>query len=394
MPDRIIMPKTGMTMVAGIIVEWKKKEGDEIQKGEVIAEIETDKATMELESDYSGTILKIMHPAGSVVPVVNTIAWIGSPGEKIPEQETKPDIYDSHIHTIEVAKPLAVNENPLPVLKPFVFDPRVKATPAARRLAAERGIKLKDVRTRGRNGEVRAADILSVDTEAVAPEDRIVELTRIQRTAGIRLTRSHNEIPAVTQHFKADITELINRRKVNNKNGGIKISVNDFILYASAVMLKKHPRLNSRLITDNKILYKGRINIGVAVATAEGLVVPVLRDAGSKNITEIAAEAKALAGKGRNGQLRPEDMSDGTFTVSNLGMYDVVSFTPIINQPEAAILGVCAAEDELKMINGKIENRKIIGLSLTYDHRIIDGADAALAVRTLKSVLESPETIL
>ncbi len=441
---RIIMPKTGMAMEEGVIIEWRVKEGDKVSKGDVIAELETDKSTMELESDYAGTVLKILYPAGTTVPVVRTIAWIGKPGEATPEDEESASAAgaaDEPAAAASVPSGAAASAQPAAAKADAVGD-RVKATPAARRAAGDKGVNLADVQPSGKHGEVREADVLNAPSVTATPlaariaaeqnipladvsgsghagkifkadlsalsvmspavaddfvpnyQDEYVKLTGIQKITGKRMFQSHTEIPVVTENAKADVTELLAIRKSLNDSLGTKISINDFVLLAAARMLRLNPRLNSSLADDDQLLYKGRINLGMAVATPKGLLVPVIKDADMYSITGLSAAAKDLAVKGRDGKLKSDDMEDGTFTVSNVGMYGVTSFTPIINQPQAGILGVCAIEDQLKMIDGEIVNRKVMGLSLTFDHRIVDGAEAAMALSTLRDFLEAPLTIM
>ena len=418
MADRIIMPKTGMAMEEGIILEWLKNEGDAVSRGDVVAEIETDKSTMELESDYDGTLLKILYPAGTTVPVVKTIAWIGTPGEELPveeeavrEPEEAEKAPSAEVEAAAEAAPAAEE----------IMNGRIRATPAARRAAAERGINLADAAAGGRHGEIREADVLAVQKPGATPlaariaadqqirlsgvagsghagkifksditalagiapeaaasepvyEDKLVKLTGIQKITGARMLQSHSEIPVVTENTKADVTELLSIRKSLNSSLQTPVSINDFVMLAAARALRLNPRMNSELRGDS-LLYKGNINLGMAVATERGLLVPVIKDADMYSLTGISSAARALAEKGREGRLKPEDMQSGTFTVSNIGMYGVTSFTPIINQPEAGILGVCAVEDQLKMVDDEIVNRKIMGLSLTFDHRVVDGAE-------------------
>jgi pyruvate dehydrogenase E2 component (dihydrolipoamide acetyltransferase) len=444
MAEKIIMPKTGMAMEEGVIIEWLIKEGDVVSQGDIVAEIETDKSTMELESDYDGTILKILYPAGSTVPVVKTIAWIGTPGEELPAEEgVAPAAPAAHKPEPAVATaPAANTASTVTAAKAEMVGDRVKATPAARRVAAEKGVSLAEVEPGGKHGEIRENDVLSVPSVSATPlaariaadqkiplsdvsgtghggkifksdlsalsgmsaavdetfvpnyQDELVELTKIQKITGARMFQSHSEIPVVTENAKADVTELLEIRKSLNASLGSKLSINDFVMLATARMLRLNPRMNSSLAEGGKLLYKGRINLGMAVATPKGLLVPVIKDADMYSITGISAAAGELAAKGREGKLKMDEMEGGTFTVSNVGMFGVTSFTPIINQPEAGILGVCAVEDQLKMIDGEIVNRKIMGLSLTFDHRVVDGAEAAVAIKTLKDFLEAPLTIL
>ncbi|MDR2739573.1 MAG: 2-oxo acid dehydrogenase subunit E2, partial [Treponema sp.] len=223
--------------------------------------------------------------------------------------------------------------------------------------------------------------------------DTRVPLTNIQRITGKRMLESRLTIPDVTQNTRADVTKMLALRKELNENPGIKITVNDFILIAVAKALETNPRLNS-VLDGNELIYKGSINLGMAVATERGLLVPVIRNARALSLRQLSARAADLAGRAREGRLKAEEMDGGTFTVSNVGMFGVTAFTPIINPPEAAILGVCSVEDELRLEGEKTVSRKILGLSLTFDHRIVDGAEAAVFIKTLKDLLESPVVIL
>jgi len=431
-----------MAMEEGVIIDWLIKEGDVVSQGDIVAEIETDKSTMELESDYDGTILKILYPAGTTVPVVKTIAWIGTPGEELPEEEAtaEAEAVPAAAEKTDAVVPAAPASAPVPAKADMIGD-RVKATPAARRAAGDKGISLAGIEPTGAHGEIREADVLSAPVVTATPlaariaaeqsislndvagsghagkvfksdltalsnmsaavaddfvpnyEDELVKLTGIQKITGKRMFQSHSEIPVVTENTKADVTELLAVRNSLNESLDAKISINDYVMLATAKALRLNPRMNSSLAGDS-LLYKGRINLGMAVATPKGLLVPVINDADMYSITGFSKAAKEMAVKGREGKLQPADMEGGTFTVSNVGMFGITSFTPIINQPEAGILGVCAIEDQLKMIDEKVVNRKIMGLSLTFDHRVVDGAEAAVFIKTIKDLLEAPLTIL
>jgi len=407
------MPKTGMAMETGVLVEWKVKKGDRVQKGDVIALIETDKSAMELESDYDGVILALLCGEGDTVPVTVTIAWIGEEGEPAPT---------------------AAGDAVVPSVTPMAGD-RVKATPAARRLARENVIDLSGITPGGKHGEIRAKDledaakvratplarrvaeaegislngirgsghggkIFSADLETagagvseVLVKDKEVPLSRIQQITGKRLQESRQEIPDVVLHAKADVTKLLAVRKEINEEPGIRITINDFVLAATVKALVANPRLNS-VYAGDKLIYKATINLGVAVATEKGLVVPVIKSAQTLGFRQISLKAAELAELARSGKLNGNDLEGGTFTVSNMGMYGITMFTPIINPPEAAILGVCAIEEIVKLENDKLINHHIMGLSLSFDHRIVDGAEAALFMKTLREFLESPYQIL
>jgi pyruvate dehydrogenase E2 component (dihydrolipoamide acetyltransferase) len=268
-------------------------------------------------------------------------------------------------------------------------------------MAADRQIPLEGVAGSGQGGKILKTDIaLLKNISGKAGEefvsnytDEYVKLTTVQKITGKRMLQSHSEIPVVTEDTKADVTELLAVRKSLNQSLSASISINDFVMLAAARALRLNPRMNSSLEGDS-LLIKGRINLGMAVAAPRGLLVPVIRDADMYSITGLSATARDLARRGRDGKLQPEEMEEGTFTVSNVGMYGVTSFTPIINQPQAGILGVCAVEDQLKMISGEIQNRSIMGLSLTFDHRIVDGAEAAVFLKTVRGLLEAPLTIM
>ncbi|MDR1308270.1 MAG: 2-oxo acid dehydrogenase subunit E2 [Treponema sp.] len=452
MANSIIMPKTGMAMEEGIIIEWRVKEGDTVAKGDVVALIETDKSTMELESDYDGVILAVLGRAGETVPVTKVIAWVGQPGEVVPVVPVD----------AEAAAPGAAASGPVPGGKAPAAPSggaalsapgsaagpeaggKVRATPAARALAQEKAVDLAAVQPGGKYGEIRRADveraagavpaalvpatplakrmaadagislagisgsgrggkIFSADlagiiggrrTGAEAGKDVRTALTNIQRITGKRMAESRRTIPEVTAQIRPDVSRLLElRRELNDvlagSGAGAKITINDFVLAAAVKALSAHPRMNSVLDGD-ELVYKGAVNLGMAVASERGLLVPVIHNARDYTLAGLSARAAELAAKAREGKLTPDEMTGGTFTVSNIGMYGITSFTPIINPPEAAILGVCAVEDELKLEGEKVVNRKKMGLSLAYDHRVVDGAESSLFLKTLKDILEAP----
>jgi pyruvate dehydrogenase E2 component (dihydrolipoamide acetyltransferase) len=448
MANSIIMPKTGMAMEEGVIIEWRIKEGDPVKKGDVVALIETDKSTMELESDYDGVILAILGKAGETVPVTKVIAWIGKPGEAVPRDSGPKAVTSSGPAAVPSGSSAAPASASPAAVSPAALtgDGKTKATPAARALAKEKGLDLAAVAPGGKYGEIRRADvektasgsavnatplarrvaeaegislagiqgsghagkIFSADLSAAfaargsavlqARPDSRVPLTNIQRITGKRMSESRQTIPEVTENTRADVTRMLAIRKelndqLNASGVSAKITVNDFVLAAAAKALAAHPRMNS-VLAGNELIYKGSVNLGLAVATERGLLVPVLRGAQNLGLVAISAAAANLAARAREGKLSPEEMSGGTFTVSNVGMYGITAFTPIINPPEAGILGVCAIEDELKLEGEKVVNRKKIGLSLAFDHRIVDGADSALFLKTIRELLEAPLLII
>jgi pyruvate dehydrogenase E2 component (dihydrolipoamide acetyltransferase) len=274
----------------------------------------------------------------------------------------------------------------------------VNATPLARRMAAGEGISLAGIAGSGYGGKIFSADLSAGKTANKVPlPDTRIALTNIQRVTGKRLTESRQTIPEVTSHIKADVSRMLEIRSELNaalSSSGIKakITINDFVLAAVVKALLHHPRVNS-VLEGNELIYKGSINLGMAAATERGLVVPVIHDAQNYSLIGLSQQAAELAARAREGKLGPEEMSGGTFTVSNIGMYGITSFTPIINPPEAAILGVCAIEDELKLDGEKVVNRKKMGLSLAFDHRIVDGAESSIFLKEIKDILEAPMLI-
>ncbi|GHV77319.1 dihydrolipoamide acetyltransferase component of pyruvate dehydrogenase complex [Spirochaetia bacterium] len=432
MANSIIMPKTGMAMEEGILLEWRVKAGDTIKKGDIVALIETDKSTMELESDYDGVILAILGQAGETIPVTRVIAWVGQAGEAVPETpagEAKPAAKaaesvapaaapqaapagaytgkatpaarklaaDKGIALSSVAPSGKSGEIRVADVEKAASEPAVQATPLARRMAADQGIALSGIQGSGHGGKIFSADLSAAASASMslgaAREDTRVPLTNIQRITGKRMLESQATIPAVTQNTRADVTKMLAVRKELNEKRGIKITVNDFVLVAAIKALEANPRMNS-VFDDKELIYKGSINLGVAVATERGLLVPVIHNAHALSLRQLSAKAADLAGRAREGKLNPDEMSGGTFTVSNVGMYGITAFTPIINPPEAGILGVCSVEDELRLEGEKVVSRKLMGLSLTFDHRIVDGAEAAVFIKTLKDLLESPVVML
>jgi len=459
MANAIIMPKTGMAMEEGAIIQWLVEEGATVEKGDPIVEIETDKSTMEVESDYDGVILKILYEEGSTVPVVVPIAFIGEAGEDISalvqtaqaEMTSDKDAPSGTTSSSEGTSSPADEKNPgdaslsapsnvyisLPEAEAEMVNGRVKATPAARRISGEKSVPLNRATPSGRSGEVRESDVVTlaaqlkstplaariaadqgmdlasidgsghggkvmkgdlasgftVSADAPVMEDKRVKLTQVQKITGKRMLQSHLEIPVVTENIRPDVTEMMAVRKRLNETLESKITVNDFVLLATVKAIMDNPRINS-ILDGDELIYKGSINMGMAVATPRGLLVPVIPNAQNLSLGGMAAQARDLSVRGREGQLQSDELSGSTFTISNVGMFGVNSFTPIINQPNAAILGVCAVEDQLKMIDGEVVNRQMMGLSLTYDHRIVDGAEASIFLRDLRDYLEAPLTVL
>lgn len=428
MAEKIIMPKTGMAMEEGMIIEWKVAVGQTVEIGDVLAEIETDKSTMELESDAEGVVLALLYEAGATVPVTLPIAWIGSEGETIPEeQQPVAEDQESQVSRKE-SVPLQEQSDLTSISEPS--QGRIKATPAARALAAKRSIDLGSVEPTGRYKEVRKADVMRLKASPLAtriaseqgislPEltgsghdgkilstdllrtfspparrdETTIELNNIRRITGKRMTESIQTIPQVTIDMSADVTELLELRKRVNEELSGSISINDLVMFALVRALKTHRRFNSRF-EGRSLAVSGSIHLGMAVATERGLLVPVIRDAQALSLTSLSVEARRVATGAREGSLPAELLQGSTFSISNLGMYSVTSFTPIINPPEAGILGVCGIEEVLRRVAGQIVDRKVLRLSLTFDHRVADGADASVFLKAIVENLESPYRLI
>lgn len=386
------MPKLGMDMEAGVIGRWLKQEGDTVQKGEILAEIETDKAVVEVESTQSGTVLKLYYPEGEILSCGTPIAYIGQPGDKIPDLE--------QINTVQTAE--SVEELP-----PFVaaqpeqtVRDRVIASPRARRCAEENRVDIASVSGTGDNGRIVEQDVLDYLNQAKPkvriPQDEVVPLAGMRKIIASRMCQSLQEMAQTNTRMDVDMTNAVSLRKQMNKRlegTGTKISYVDILVAACARALVENPQANASWESDG-IHYKNYANVGIAVDSERGLVVPVVKDADILPITEISSCSSKLINKARKGQLTPEQMKGGTFTISNLGMFEVDSFTAIVNPPETCILAVGAIVDKPVARDGQVVIRPIMNLCLSYDHRIVDGAPAARFLQCVKHYLENPVWLL
>lgn len=425
MPD-VVMPRLSDTMEEGVLSRWLKAEGDEVHRGDVLAEIETDKATMDLEAYDDGVLQRLLVAEGATVPIGQPLAVIGSdaargvataPAEPSPEPpaaEPSPEPPTAEPETAQPAPPSAAGASAPDAAAPSAG--RVRTSPLARRIARDHGVDLTTLTGTGPGGRVVRADVeaaiqatetpspgpaapAAAPTVAPAPvTDADVEeipLTAVRRVTAQRLTESvtapHFYLTTVVDAgrllaFRAEINERL-------AASGTRISVTDLLVRACAVTLRAHPQANSSWGGD-RILRHRRIHVGVAVAVDDGLIVPVIRDADRKSVGEIAAEAHALADRARSGRLTPDEFRGGTFTISNLGMYGIDHFTAVINPPEAAILAVGAATEEPVLRDGQLAARTTIKLTLSIDHRVLDGATAAEFLRDLKETLQEPLRIV
>lgn len=399
MATEIVMPKLGLTMESGAISAWLVEEGQQVQKGQALLEIATDKVTMEVEAQAAGILRKILVPAGQEVPVSTTIGVIAAADEDIssysaaaPSDPTPAAPPPSPTPTPAApSAPTPTSQAPPPSADSAGRRPH-KTSPKARKIAAEHGLELAGVSGSGPGGRIVSADVLALVEQAPAPalaaEGRI-ELSRAEQVAAERLTASYQQIPHI--HLSMDVSAVwLQQFRTGYQLEGKKISVNDLIVKATARTLSEFPRVNS-LAEDGHFRSVSQINVGIAVAAEQGLVVPVIRAAAEKTVADIALEGTRLIDAARRGQLRPDDMLDGTFTISNLGMFGISRFTAIINPPQVAILAVGAIENRVVAAGADaFAVRPQLTLTLAADHRVVDGALGARFLARLKEVLETP----
>lgn len=396
------MPKLGFDMAEGLLVRWVKGVGEAVQKGEVLAEIETDKATIEVEAEAGGVVHKHLVAENTSVPVGAPIAVIGAPGEQVDAAEL----------VGQAPGPSAVAKHAAPATEKVMAiesaddgDGRlpggVQASPVARRLAAEGGINLKDLAGSGPHGRIVKRDVEAVlGAPGIAGAPQTFEtvrapLSKLRATIGRRMTASKQQVPHFYVSADLDAGPLMAlRRDLNSRlPADSKFSINDFLVKAAALALREFPNLNSALEGD-QIVRHGEINIGVAVALDEGLLTVIVRAADRKPLGQLASELRGLVGRAREGRVRPTDIEGSTFTVSNLGMYQVDHFIAIINPPEAAILAVGSVREEAVVQAGAIVPGTRLQVTLSADHRVTDGAEAARWLQAFRSYIEAPVHLL
>ena len=458
MATKVVMEALSPTMEEGRLVEWKKQEGETVAVGDVLAEVETDKAVMELVARAGGTLLKHIVEAGSTVPVAEPVAVIGEPGEESgadgqrgrgadgkqegkrgsgttghrggEAQETQPAPDRNQPTSMPPAPPArAASESrgapqarpaPQPAVAPAPAGGRVKASPLARRIAAERGVDLGSLEGSGPEGRIVARDLEGAPAESRAtaapasltgrpsalrppsPADQPftdVPLTQIRKTIARRLSQSLGPIPTFYLTSEVDMERVWDARealKAGGQRGSgaagqeeVSVSFNDIVLKAVAMALRQHPECNAWW-QDDHIRYWNEVHLSMAVAVEEGLITPVIRHADQKGLRQIAAEARDLASRARDRRLKPEEYTGGTFSVSNLGMLDIDEFTAVINPPEAGILAVGRIVPQVVSQDGQVAVRRRMRLTMSCDHRVIDGATGARFLQTLKGMLENP----
>src|SRR5438105_1967423 len=429
MATKVHMEALSPTMEEGRLVKWTKHEGDAVKSGETLAEVETDKAVMELVARADGQLIKVLAQEGATVPVGNVVAWIGKPGEKIDgagsaqQGATKIDRAGSKEQGAAASKPTAAASAPPPRSQPApppspaaapapapADATRVKASPLAKRIAKDAGVDLKLVQGSGPGGRVIKRDVeagaAQVQRTVPAPRSVLpassggpyedVPLTQIRKTIAKRLAASIGPVPHFFLTTEIDMERAAEARETLNKQlgeEGGKISFNDIIIKAVALALVRHRACNA-WFQDDHIRYWNEVHIGMAVAIEDGLITPVIRNADTKSLSEIGAEARDLAGKARHRRLKPEEYTGSTFSVSNLGMFDIDQFTAVINPPEAGIVAIGSIVPKAVPDGERVSVRKRLRVTMSCDHRVIDGATGAAFLKTLKQMLENPLAIL
>ena len=408
------MPKLGLTMEEGTILKWRKGEGEAVEKGEIILDIQTDKVEYEVESPGGGLILKTLAGKGAVVPCGTDIAVIGEAGEDISGFEGEPDKAPEKAEPTVADAPATPPPAPAPAPAPAAPVPaqtapagRVFASPAARRVARELGIDYRVLTGSGPGGRIVQADVraaaasgLPAAPAAAASGPAAVAsstpLAGMRKIIADRMLASWSQVPRITMQAEVDLTNLLAVREASRQawenDLGVRVSINDLILFYTARAVRRCPAVNVRL-AENALEQMRDVNIGVAVAVEQGLMVPVIRGADQKSIDVISRESRALAEAARAGALGLDALAGGTFTISNLGAYGVDHFSAIINHPESAILSVGAAKERAVVRNGEVVARTTAYVGINADHRLVDGAPAAEFLATLKDMLEYPKVM-
>lgn len=419
MAEKFLMPKLSPTMEEGQIARWLKNEGETFESGETLAEVDTDKATMELTALKAGTLLKILKQGGETALLNETIAITGKAGEDFSALLAEVGSKPSAVSSKEEVKPETKVAEAKPVEAPKAEEPKPQSTngrllvsPIAARMATENGIDLRTISGSGPQGRIIKRDIESVISEQSAVSSKIQPSSFIPQPFGVsafreelaskmrqviaeRLTASTQNIPHFYLTVEIEMDNVLALRKQINASvsEAEKVSVNDIIVKASAMALVKHPWVNASF-QDKTVRFYEDADISIAVAIEDGLITPVVRAANKKGILAISAEIKELAGRAKAKKLQPEEYTGGTFSVSNLGMFGVQEFTAIINPPEAAIIAVGGASEKAVVRNGEIVVRSIMNVTMSCDHRVVDGATGAKFLQTFKQMLENPAMML
>ena len=385
MIKEIIMPKLGQTVEESTVGKWLKKEGDKVEKGDVLLEITTDKATLEVESFANGVLRKIVHKDGDIVPVLTVIGYIaGSMDEEIPERPEK-ELHEEEKEEEETSAKEPVSEVQD---KSGIEEVRVKISPLAKKLAKEKGVDITKVNGTGPGGRIVKEDILAFG-EAEKIVAKTIPLSGLRKVIAQRLQESKQTIPHFYLSTEIDMTECVKARAEKSP----KPAFDDIIIKASALAISENPEMNSSFKGDS-IEIVGDINIGLAVAVDDGLVVPVIRNADKLAISDISKKRDELVRKARERKLLPSDYEGGTFTISNLGMCEIDNFSAIINPPQSAILAIGRIKQKPVIIDGNIGIRSMMQVTASFDHRCIDGVLGAKFLQKLKYYLEDPKTLI
>ena len=418
MPVEIVMPKLGLTMTEGLIVEWRKKEGDPVKKGDILFVLETEKVTYDVEAPEDGTLGKILVKEQETVPVGAAVASLLKPGEAAVEVTAAP----AAAPKAEAAPPAPTSSPAAPAAAPPAGG-RVKATPLAKKVAKELGVDLAAVAGTGPGGRILREDVEKAKAAGVqapaaaspapappapaqapaaapaaaAAEGRLAAFTGMRKTIAKRMLQSKVEAAQAYMGNTVDATRIQALRAellpFIEKKCGARITITDLMMKVTGAALREHPVINTRW-TDKGVLYLPEVNMGMAMALGEGLIVPVIKNINAKSLGEVAQDRVALIEKGKKNSFLPDDIKGSTFTLSAMGMFGLETFTAIINQPENAILAVGAILDKPVALKGEVVIRPMMSVNLTYDHRTIDGAEAGKFMRTLKEMIEEPLYIL
>jgi pyruvate dehydrogenase E2 component (dihydrolipoamide acetyltransferase) len=406
MPVEIVMPKLGLTMTEGLIVEWRKKEGDPVTKGDILFVLETEKVTYEVEAPEDGTIGKILVKEQETVPVGAIVAYLLKPGESAAAITATP----AAAPRAEAASPAPAAASAAAAAPAAPAGGRVKASPLARKVAREYGIDLAAVAGTGPGGRVLRQDVEKAKASGIqkpaaaapapaapAAEEKLVPFTGMRRTIAKKMLQSKVESAQTYMSNTVDASKLQQYREALlpfvEKKYGVRLTITDLMMKVTAAALREHPVVNTRW-TDKGILYLPEVHMGMAMALDEGLIVPVIKSINAKSLGQIAVDRTALIKKGKTNSFLPDDIKGSTFTLSAMGMFGIEQFTAIINQPENAILGVAAIIDKPVVVKGQIVIRPMMNVNLSYDHRTIDGAEAGKFMQTLKAFIEDPVMIL
>jgi len=413
MAEIVRLPKMSDTMTEGVIVKWNYKVGDSVKSGDILAEVETDKATMDMEVYAKGTVLHLAVAEGEATPVDSIIAVVGAQGEdfqsllsgggsapnKSAESKTetpKETATTPSAPTATIASSsAAVNSS----------TDRLKASPLAKKLAEDKGININEIAGSGENGRIIKKDIENYSSQSSVASSSVaatvsgvesfheVNVSQMRKTIASRLAESKFSAPHFYLTVEINMDNAVAAREHMNSISEVKISMNDLVVKAAAASLRRNPNINSSWL-GSKIRYNHHIHIGVAMAVEDGLLVPVVRFADQKSLTQISAEVKDYGKKAKEKKLQPQDWSGNTFTISNLGMFGIEEFTAIINPPDACILAVGGVKETVGVVNGEIKPVKVMKVTLSCDHRVVDGATGAQFLKTLKEYLEEPVKLL